>query len=141
MVIVKQPTLPGVVTANDLTAMLLIEIPRQFPGARVWRRNVGRAVGLDTAKQAISLILARRLKEAVELLQHRPVAFGVAGEGDIDGIAPGGRRLCIEVKVGADKLRPEQENFRDMIRAAGGVWVMARSLDQGMADLREQIQR
>lgn len=139
-----QPSLPGVMTANDLTARLLIEIPREFPGARVWRRNVGKGIGLDTVKRAVGLLRAGQIVAAVEILQHRPVAFGVPGEPDIDGIMPIGRygvRVGIEVKVGADRLRDDQMAFRDMLLRAGGIFVLARSVEQAIKDLRAQVER
>jgi len=132
-------------TANNLTAQFLIEIPQVFAGARVWRRNVGRGIGWDTVQAVVRLIAAGQVKTAIELLQRRPVAFGVAGEPDIEGIIPLGDRrlgvwLGVEIKFGVDKVRESQQNFRAMILAAGGIHVIARSLEQGMADISAQIE-
>lgn len=40
-----------------------------------------------------------------------------------------GRLLAIEIKVGRDSVRPQQQRFLDNIAAHGGVPCVARSLD------------
>lgn len=123
-------------TANDLTARLLIEIPKRFSGARVWRRNVGKAIGMHDVHGAVKLLGAGQIKAAIQLLQRRPIAFGVPGEPDLDGILPpSGTRLGIEVKVGKDRLSDEQTAFGVMLRNAGGIWIVARSVEQALAEL------
>ena len=52
----------------------------------------------------------------------------VKGMTDIVGVL-NGVPLFIEVKVGKDKLRPEQEAVAEKIKKAGGKWILARSLD------------
>jgi hypothetical protein len=59
-----------------------------------------------------------------------PVKFGIPGMADLCGvIAPEGRLLCIEVKAAKGKQRAAQESFERIVRAFGGVYVLARSVD------------
>lgn len=85
---------------------LLAEILRRF-GAddrlRIWRANSG-----------------------VARFGDRFVRFGVPGQADISGILRDGRRIEIETKTSTGRLSRHQEAFCDMIRAFGGVYVLAR---------------
>ena len=56
-----------------------------------------------------------------------PVKVGVKGQADILGIRCDGIFLAIEVKAGHDRLRPEQQSYRDMVLKFGGRWVEART--------------
>ena len=113
-------------TANEITANLLIEIPKRFPGIRVWRNNTGAGAGISTVKQAIAAIRENRTADAIRLLSSRPIRFGIVGQADITGIVgPWGRRLEIEVKTGKDKMSDEQRAFQQMILSAGGIYLVA----------------
>lgn len=140
------PTIPAPPSANAITAGLLIEIPKRFPGMRVWRRNVGVFVGMETVTKAIQLLLAGAVPAAIALLRSRPVRTGQNGEPDIDGIAPiqrdgllWGVRIGIEVKAGRDTMREEQINFGAMLTRAGGIHIIARSVEQALVDLEKQL--
>ena len=101
-------------TAREITATLLIEIPKQIPGARAWRRNVGATVVGD-----------------------RFIRYGLPGEADVTGIYDG-LRLEIEVKAGKDKPTPEQLSFLKMIRNAGGIGLICRDVDETIAAIRAE---
>lgn len=102
--------------ANGLTAALLVAINAAYqPDVLLFRLNI---------------IVARATRGAV-----RSAPNGVA---DVIGCVRG-RAVAIEVKAGRDTLRPAQVNFRDQWVRAGGIWILARSLEQGMKDLREKI--
>lgn len=73
---------------------------------RLWRNNSGVARG-----------------------RNRIVRFGIAGQADLSGILPDGRRLEIEVKGPDGRQSLEQLNFQVMIRRFNGVYVVARSVD------------
>lgn len=60
---------------------------------------------------------------------NRVVRFGVPGQADLSGILPGGIRLEIEVKSAIGKQAEDQKNFQNMIERFGGVYVLARSVD------------
>lgn len=103
-------------TAGQIIHDLLLRIPVDIPGARVWRRNVGAAK-----------------------TEYGFVRFGLPGEADVTGIAPDGRRLEIEVKAGRDRLTPKQEKFLSMIESRGGIALVARDVDGCIAELRRRI--
>lgn len=73
---------------------------------RLWRANVG----------------AARFGRHV-------VRFGVPGQADLTGILPGGIRLEIEVKAPNGRQSREQQAFQRMIERFGGVYVLARSVE------------
>lgn len=78
---------------------------------RVWRNNVGVAVGAN----------------------GRPIRFGVPGSADICGLlAPSGRFLGIEVKAPGGRLRPDQEAWGAMVQRFGGLYVVARSVEDAV---------
>jgi hypothetical protein len=130
-------------TANGITAKLLIDIPARWPAlVRVWRRNVGSAVPYGTVAQALDLLSAGRVSDASHVLRAaRTVAFGVAGEADIDGVVgPRGRRLAIEVKAGNDRQSMPQKAYQRMVVTHGGIYIVARSVEQAIADLAREVE-
>ena len=76
------------------------------PWMRLWRANAG-----------------------VARIGDRVVRFGVPGQADLTGILPGGRRLEIEVKSTDGRQTEEQRNYQRMIERFGGVYVLARSVE------------
>ncbi len=72
---------------------------------RLWRANVG-----------------------VARFGRRTVAFGIPGQADLTGILPGGIRLEIEVKGPNGRQTEDQRNFARMIERFGGIYVLARSV-------------
>lgn len=88
------------------------------PGLRLWRANAGRAL-VPTANGGL-----------------RPIQVNLPGCPDLIGfLAPSGRFVGIEVKAPAGRLRPAQGAFRDALVAAGGVYIVARSLSDVAAVL------
>lgn len=60
----------------------------------------------------------------------RLIHFGKVGSADILGILkPTGRLLAIEVKKAGGKVSPEQQAFLDAITDAGGLSIIAYSVD------------
>lgn len=87
------------------------------PQLRIWRANTG--VGWFANGQP-----ARKTDPGAYA-----VKFGTNGQGDISGLVlPSGRRLEIETKA-KTKQSKEQKSFQKMIEAFGGLYVLARSLD------------
>lgn len=130
--------------ANDLTKRLLVTIPREFPGSRVWRQNVGAGYPVDPIRSAMGMMAGGRIKEAMALIRKtRPVTFGVPGQPDIDGwlhLAGLAVRLGVEVKVGLDVQNREQLVAERVYTEAGAVYVVARDLDQAIAEIRKRKQ-
>lgn len=82
------------------------------PDMRLWRANAG-----------------------VARIDRRTVRFGVPGQADLTGILPGGVRLEIEVKSAAGQQSEAQQNYQRMIERFGGLYVLARSVN----DVRRAI--
>jgi hypothetical protein len=70
---------------------------------------------------------------AVPLEGGRFIRFGYKGSPDILGILPGGKMLCIECKSARGKLSEEQKNFKVRVEKSGGIYIIAR----GIEDLEE----
>ncbi|MFA6242583.1 MAG: hypothetical protein WC655_16720 [Candidatus Hydrogenedentales bacterium] len=94
----------------------IVEYLSYRPDIKVWRQNCG------------AFVVGKRF-----------VRFGIPGQADITGIMKGGRRIEIEVKTKRGKLSPEQETFRKMIEDCGGLYIVARDLDDVLAALAELI--
>ncbi len=123
-------------TANELTAALLIEIPKRFPNVRVWRQNTGGGIGMSTVKQAVALIRSGQYAKAISLLLSRPIKWGVEGAGDISGLhGPHGRRIEIEIKADGDKQSEQQRAFQSMVERLGGVYILARDVEGCLMEL------
>ncbi len=75
---------------------------------RIWRSNCGKALSPT----------------------GRMVTFGVRGQSDIMGIrSPGGQLIGIEVKSAKGKQSEQQRNFQTMLERFGGIYILARSVD------------
>ena len=116
--------LPGLIAAGTPEKRLLRLILRELgarPDLRLFRNNVGVAEYPDGSR----------------------VAYGLCpGSADLIGwriVAVAGRRIAqfvaIEVKGETAPVRPAQRNFLERVTEAGGVAVLARSLD----DVREAL--
>jgi hypothetical protein len=58
------------------------------------------------------------------------IKIGIKGQADILGIRKSdGKLIGIELKCGADHLKPEQTNWAKMIRLFGGIVIEARQVD------------
>jgi hypothetical protein len=105
--------------ATELTNKLLIELPKRFEG-RYFRLNV-------SAIQA----------------GNRFFRSAPPGMSDIIGITRvkgQGIFTAIEVKIGRDKLREEQNNFRNMVLKHNGIFIIARDLNQALSDLAAEVE-
>lgn len=64
----------------------------------------------------------------------RPVRYGLPGSSDILACIKG-RFVGIEAKVGRDAVRANQRKFGTALTAAGGLYIVARSID----DVRDAL--
>jgi hypothetical protein len=55
---------------------------------------------------------------------------GKRGIPDISGCAKNGKALYVEIKIGRDKLTPEQQMFQNEVRRRGGYCLEIRSVDE-----------
>ena len=120
--------------ATDLQNRLIEAVQKEFPKSRLWRNNTGQAYPLTSFKRAWEF-----LKNGVHPPWLRPVTYGVVGAGDVAGwLHVDGRAIVlhIEVKIGKDEQRGSQKVFEKVVVACGGIYIIARSVDQCIADLR-----
>ena len=66
---------------------------------------------------------------AVPLGQKHAVRYGNPGAPDVLAIVPGGRLLAVECKSARGRQRPEQRAWQLRCEAVGGVYVVARSVE------------
>jgi hypothetical protein len=130
--------------AQDLTNKIRLELSKPEYHVRLWRHGAGNVPMADAAavRQAIALLRQGNVPQAITTLygSMRRVFMGEPGVSDLLGIVgPWGIALCIEVKAGKDRLRPEQEAFRDMICDHGGIWIEARDVNQTVSDFRQGL--
>lgn len=97
------------------------------PAMRIWRQNTGVAIAGD-----VSAILALCKRAGISA---RLVRFGVPGQADLTGILDDGRRLEIEVKSPSGRQTADQKNYQTMIEHLGGVYILARNVDDIRAAL------
>lgn len=110
----ERPAGPNAHAERDLVAAILHTFGAQ-PGLRLWRSNTGAA---RTHTGAL-------------------VRFGVPGQADISGVlAPHGQRIEIECKAPHGRQSAQQRKFQTMIEAHGGVYVLARSIEDVATALR-----
>lgn len=80
-----------------------------------------------------------RANTGVARYGDRVVRFGVAGQADLTGILPNGTRLEIEVKDAKGRQSKSQQNYQRMIERFGGVYILARSVDDVWAALADRL--
>ena len=118
----------------------------------VWieRRFTGGVIPVSTAQSALRLLSAAlaasstmgqtsRVKQAMNLLASGVRTVGKVGCADLTGgVAVNGReyRLEVEVKVGDEDQRPEQVARMRSVRARGGCYVLARSVEDAVAQIK-----
>lgn len=105
---------------KKIESKIISEIMRYLCGnsyLRVWRQNTG----------------------AMSDKRGRIVRFGVPGAADISGILNDGRRLEIEVKSSTGRESKEQIAFEKMIRKYGGVYIIARSIEDVRVGIAEAM--
>lgn len=81
-----------------------------------WRHNVGAAIDRT----------GRRIK------------FGVAGQADLLGTVRG-RFVAIETKTAIGRVSQEQREWGARVTAAGGLYIVARNLDDAMNPVMELL--
>lgn len=82
-------------------------------GLVLWRNNVGAAFHAET---------------------KRPVQYGVGGTGGSDLIGLlNGRFIALEIKSSTGRVRPEQADFINLVRATGGFAAIVRSVEEARA--------
>ena len=103
-------------TEGDIQRSIMLAIQQAFPTALILRQNTG--VARDPRGQVIK--------------------FGTPGQGDlrcvIDGLA-----IEIEVKTETGRQSKAQKNYEAALRRAGGIYILARSPEDALEQLRCQM--
>ncbi len=99
-------------TTNALTKSIIDYLTSK--GALAWRNNTG----------------------AYKPDDKRFIRYGTRGSGDIFAVYRG-KFYSIEVKTGSDWVRDSQDEWMDKVEAAGGIAVIARSLQDVIDALEE----
>ena len=111
-----------------------------LPGVLVWRQNVGKA---PSAWQRLPAWLDDWIRSSgfnaygpgpLHISGGRLVQYGTPGQADIMAIRAG-RLLAIEVKTATGRQSAAQLAWQRALEAAGGVYVVARSVDDAVAAL------
>jgi len=97
-------------TAGEITSAILTYLTLQ--GFAVWRQNTAGIYDQKTGRYRLNP-------------QSRKGVPDIIGFRKSDGVFIG-----VEVKAGRDQLRPEQKQFLDELKAAGGLAFVAHSFDQ-----------
>lgn len=100
-------------TESQILAGILQALGHRRDLCLVWRNNSGSARAIHAP--------------------NRVIAFGLPGSPDILGILRGGRWLGIEVKAAKGRQSEQQKRFQRAAEALGGVYVLARSVEEAVA--------
>lgn len=107
---------------SQLQSLILLALSEA--GCKVWR--------CETAGVWVGRVI-HRTGGSVTLADARMIQAGLTkGGADIIGIAPDGRFLSVEVKTETGRIRPEQEVFLQVVRKAGGIAGVARSVEEAL---------
>ena len=109
-------------SASDLQNEIMLELSRG--STRLWRFNVGSAWGGQIVQRSATRLI---------LSPYYPIKLGPTGFSDLAGWSDGCLFTGVEVKWGRDRVRPEQQNFIDLVLANGGRAGVARSLEDARA--------
>jgi hypothetical protein len=105
---------------QEIMNQIMLEVGRR-PDVRLWRQNSGMAKGLNN---------------------DTVIRMGVPGCGDLTGVVTVsglGIRLEIEVKTAKGRQSEQQIKFGKMVADRGGIYILARSVDDAVLQLEEAI--
>lgn len=72
-------------------------------------------------------------------MDGRPTTVGTPGMADLSGIVADGRRIEVEVKSSTGVVRDTQRSFGAMIERFHGIYIVARSVDDALAQLEAKL--
>jgi hypothetical protein len=127
-------TKPPAISANSLTASLLIAVHEKFGDRiRLWRNNRLNAMmpGRDG--------------------KLRRVNAGIDGQGDLSGVAKVrisscrdltvGVRIEIEIKAGRDRQSDKQKGFQKMMEDHGAIYIICRDAAECLDEINRRLTR
>lgn len=118
-------------TANGLTRCIIDAI--NFCGGQAERvSNTGRVI--DNSYTYTNVIGQTKTVGGMKFVP----GTGTNGTADISALYQG-KTLKIEIKIGRDRISPDQEAYRDKIEAAGGIYIVARSFEGFVFELERRL--
>lgn len=154
----------------EIQNAILLELGRE-PDVTLWRNNVGQSKAPICEREHLERMLSmlatfpKGVEACVSLIRsllaerQRFTRFGLCvGSSDIIGIVgleriepidtmharrlpPRGIFLALEVKTQTGRIRPEQQQFLDLVNRRGGVGRVVRSVDDARAAINEARRR
>ena len=114
------------------------ELQREFTQIRLFQQHVGLFFKyglLNAAKNGQALNQQTFMQYAQKI--------GLKGMSDLYGVIKDkngvGRFICIEVKTGNAKQTKEQKNFMNMVINMGGIYIVGRSVNQVIEEIKEKL--
>jgi len=108
-----------------LQRQVLAHLSQLAPHAFFWRANTG---GAKTTFGG----------ERGQPAQSGYIRFGIPGQADVLGVAAG-RFVAIELKAARGRQTPEQRAFQARVEAAGGLYILARSVAEALDPVRSLL--
>lgn len=102
---------------QELLDQVLLALGKR-PDVRLWKNATGVARSLDS---------------------ERVVSFGLKGSSDLIGILKTGKFLAVEIKTGKAVQTEQQKNFQAMIERFGGLYILARSVQDALDQLEKNL--
>lgn len=124
---------------RDIQKKILARLSKEFHKRGLfWTRDVGQFISVSEIARAIKAIIGGA--SPVETLRKlRRLSIGLVGEPDISGCLDG-RWIGIEVKTETGRQRTGQAKFQAAIEARGGIYIVARSPDDAISQLRQILE-
>lgn len=101
---------------GDIQRQIMLGIQQEWPTALIKRQNTG--AGKDHAGNF--------------------VRFGVPGQGDLACVIFG-LAVEVEVKTPTGRQSKVQKNYQAALERAGGIYVLARSVEEALEQIREKL--
>jgi hypothetical protein len=118
--------------AGSFTTAVLAYL--RLKGCRVWRQPTeGRYIEGQSVTNVMGQTIQTRKGIFIPRDKH------AKGVGDISGIAPGGKALFIEIKIGRDRQSEEQKKFQQEVDQLGGIYILTRTWDDFFAQIKLRL--
>lgn len=114
--------------------MAVLAYLRHIKGCRVWRQpSEGRYLEAQYEKNVMGQQIQTRKGMFI------PRDKQAKGVGDVSGVAPGGRALFVEIKIGRDTQRDEQKEFEADVKKLGGIYILTRNFDDFVLQISKYL--
>lgn len=104
---------------SSVVKRVLLALCKEFWPGTFWRQNAGKIKSVDGYW----------------------IELGPEGIADIVGFLPGGQIVFVECKRRSGKQRESQKNFQEAVEKAGAIYIVARSGDQAVLDVKKALKK